>query len=48
MKDYLEENCEELEELERLVINSLNGISPVEIEVEEEEILTNNFDNIGI
>lgn len=48
MKDYLEENYEELEELERLVINSLNGISPASIEVEEEEIVTNNFNNIGI
>ena len=31
MTDYLEENYEELEELERLVINSLKGV------VEEEE-----------
>ena len=33
MKDYLEENYEELEELERLVINSLKGV----VEEEEEE-----------
>jgi recombination protein RecA len=32
MKDYLEENYEELEELERLVINSLKGV------VEEEDV----------
>ena len=33
MKDYLEENYEELEEIERLVTNSLNGININEIEV---------------
>jgi recombination protein RecA len=48
MKDYLEENYEELEELERLVINSLNGeddeFSVPEI-IKEELITTKDLEN---
>ena len=39
MKDYLEENYEELEEIERLVTNSLNGIDINEIEVIDEQLI---------
>ena len=37
MKDYLEENYEELEELERFVINSLNAKNTLIVETPEEQ-----------
>ena len=44
MKDYLEENYEELEELERLVINSLKGV--VEEEKEEDVAPTPEIETV--
>jgi recombination protein RecA len=46
MKDYLEENYEELLDLEQRVINKLNGVEVEEIEVEAEEVIENNVEQV--